>query len=160
LLLDKSPRDLERIIYFAAYLVTEVDAEAKQARIRQLYQEMEDELADLDAEEREGIEELDEGLRGDLENLSSGHAGVTQDVTARREGLVQAAAAEFERARAELGALLGGSAERDYAYFDTPIVREGEMINEDRLETLDREHDERLARIEAEAEHERARRRR
>ena len=155
LLLDKSPRDLERIIYFAAYLVTEVDAEAKQARIRQLYQEMEDELADLDAEEREGVEELDEGLRGDLENLSSGHAGVTQDVTARREGLVRAAAAELERARAELGGLLGQSAERDYAYFDTPIVREGEMINEDRLETLDREHDERLAQIEAEAEHER-----
>src|SRR4051794_961862 len=53
LLLDISPRNLERIIYFAAYLVTEVSEEAKQTRVQQPYKEMEEEIADLDAELQE-----------------------------------------------------------------------------------------------------------
>src|SRR5437773_5942577 len=71
LLLDISPRNLERIIYFAAYLVTEVDANAKQARVLQLQKELEDELADIDAEYQESQEERTEELRGALESLTA-----------------------------------------------------------------------------------------
>src|SRR6476660_1442644 len=83
LLLDISPRNLERIIYFAAYLVTEVDANAKQARVLQLQKEMEEEIADLDAELKESVDELDEGLRSQLANLTGGHEGLSQDRSTR-----------------------------------------------------------------------------
>jgi len=36
LLLDRSPRDLEGIIYFARYIIISVDAEAKEKKLRQL----------------------------------------------------------------------------------------------------------------------------
>src|SRR6188472_4687733 len=75
-LLDISPRNLERVLYFAAYLVTEVDANAKQARVLQLQKEMEEEIADLDAELKESVDELDEGLRSQLANLAGGQVGL------------------------------------------------------------------------------------
>src|SRR3954451_2151687 len=137
LLLDISPRNLERIIYFAAYLVTEVDADAKQARTQQLYKEMEEEIADLDAELKETTDELDEGLRSQLANLSGGHEGLSQDISSRQERRMQEAAARFAEVRGALESRLGQAAEEEYAYFDRIIVREGETINQDRLDSLE-----------------------
>ncbi|MDP8909683.1 MAG: DNA-directed RNA polymerase subunit beta' [Chloroflexota bacterium] len=154
LLLDISPRNLERIIYFAAYLVTEVDAEAKKARLEQLRQELEDELSDIDAELQEGQDEADERLRGRLEELTGRQTGVSQDAAARREQDLEAARMAYDGLRLELEDLLGQVAEREYSYFDRIVVQEGEAINEDRLEDLETAHDERLAEIEAQAEHE------
>ncbi len=154
LLLDISPRNLERIIYFAAYLVTEVDDEAKQARVQQLYKEMEEEIADLDAELKESTDELDEGLRSQLSNLSGGHEGLSQDVATRQERRSQEAAARYAELRNTLEAQLGQAAEAEHAYFDRIIVREGETINSDRVDALEVAHDELLQSIQAEAEHE------
>ncbi|MDP9374216.1 MAG: DNA-directed RNA polymerase subunit beta' [Chloroflexota bacterium] len=153
LLLDISPRNLERIIYFAAYLVTEVDAEAKKARVEQLRQELEDELSDIEAELQEGQDEADERLRRRLEELTGRHSGVSQDAAARREQDLEATRTAYDGLRAELEGLLGQAAEREYSYFDRIVVQEGETINEDRLGDLEAAHDERLAAIEAEAEH-------
>ena len=36
LLLDISPRNLERVLYFASYLITDVDEEAKAAAIEEI----------------------------------------------------------------------------------------------------------------------------
>ncbi len=155
LLLDISPRNLERIIYFAAYLVTEVDAEAKGARVQQLWKELEDELADVDAELKEITDELDEGLRARLESLVGGHTGLSADVAARQATRTQAAQDEYDALRTELEDLLGQAAEQDYAYNGQTIVAEGQAVTEDRLDDLETAHDERLQAIEAEAEHER-----
>ncbi len=149
LLLDISPRNLERIIYFAAYLVTEVDDEAKQVRVQQLYKEMEEEIADLDAELKESTDELDEGLRSQLSNLSGGHEGLSQDVATRQERRSQETAARYTELRNTLEGLLGQAAEEEYAFFDRIIVREGETINADRMDSLELAHDELLQSIQA-----------
>ncbi|HEU5328229.1 MAG: DNA-directed RNA polymerase subunit beta' [Thermomicrobiales bacterium] len=153
LLLDISPRNLERIIYFAAYLVTDVDDEAKQARVQQLYKELEEELADLDAELQEAVDELDEQSRTQLASLSGGHEGVSQDVEARRERLTQETTARYEELRQQLEALTGQSADQEYAFNDRIIVREGESVNKDRLALLKEFYDEQLQAIEADAAH-------
>ena len=61
LLLDLSPRNLDRVLYFAQYLVTEVDAEMRTGRVDQLQEK-------LDALDSEGVELIDkaprEGLAG------------------------------------------------------------------------------------------------
>src|SRR4029079_14177353 len=41
LLLDMSPRSLERAIYFAHYVITSVDADARMRRVESLRQELE-----------------------------------------------------------------------------------------------------------------------
>jgi len=154
LLLDISPRNLERIIYFAAYLVTDIDEEAKQTRVQQLYKEMEEEIADLDAELQESVDELDEGLRAQLANLSGGHEGLSVDVNSRQERRAQEATKLYTELRDALSAKLGQSAEEEYAYGDRVVVRSGETINQDRLDSLELSHDEQMQSIQAEAEHE------
>ena len=53
LLLDLSPRNLDRVLYFAQYLVTEVDASLKKQHLEILH-------SDLDALTKESDEKLDE----------------------------------------------------------------------------------------------------
>jgi len=57
LLLDISPRNLERVLYFASYLVTQVDTEAQESAIQ--------EIRDV---HEESVEELTEGAIGELKS--------------------------------------------------------------------------------------------
>ncbi len=58
LLLDLSPRNLERVLYFAQYLVTGVNEELRKAAIGALEQRREDEILRLETEAEEKIAEL------------------------------------------------------------------------------------------------------
>ena len=67
LLLDLSPRNLDRVLYFAQYLVTNVDDELRDLAIDQLQQEIEEGLEQLEAEAQERNTELQSRLDGDSE---------------------------------------------------------------------------------------------
>lgn len=58
LLLDLSPRNLERVLYFAQYLVTSLDEAVREERIKQLQDEMEEMLAQVDARTEAKLEQL------------------------------------------------------------------------------------------------------
>jgi DNA-directed RNA polymerase subunit beta' len=64
-LLDLSPRNLERVIYFAQYIITAVDGEACQDKIRQL----EEETSKRIAEQEEKRIELEEELERKIEEM-------------------------------------------------------------------------------------------
>ena len=65
LLLDISPRKLERVIYFAQYIVTQVDEEAKQRAIEYLRMDAQDAIED----QRQRLEEIQEKLATAREKL-------------------------------------------------------------------------------------------
>ena len=60
LLLDISPRNLDRVIYFAQYLITSIDEDAKNIRLVELESERESTIANLDKtfEERQSSESI------------------------------------------------------------------------------------------------------
>ena len=58
LLLDLSPRNLDRVLYFAQYLVTDVDAELRAERVDQLQEKLDAEPDDADPEGAQQMEEL------------------------------------------------------------------------------------------------------
>ena len=58
LLLDISPRNLERILYFALYLVTRVDEDGKQRAIEQIREDEAARLAEIEADLREQTPDL------------------------------------------------------------------------------------------------------
>ena len=58
LLLDLSPRNLDRVLYFAQYLVTEVDEEMRTLRIDQLQEELDEGIDGVDPEAQQRLEEL------------------------------------------------------------------------------------------------------
>src|SRR5437762_80751 len=71
LLLDVSPRSLERVLYFAQYIITEVDEDARAQALESLVQDVDERI---EREEREGTERIDE---------------IARELDERLEGLVQ-----------------------------------------------------------------------
>jgi len=66
LLLDISRRNLDRVLYFAQYVITEVDEEARQKALRRLDEELEREEARLEKAAQEQIEAIRASLEEDL----------------------------------------------------------------------------------------------
>ena len=72
LLLDISPRNLERVLYFASYLVTEVDDEKRRRAIGEINEVHEEAVAELDADGRtQNSTELRSDDRLDVANSSA-----------------------------------------------------------------------------------------
>ncbi len=75
-LLDIKSKDLEKVLYFASYIVTKVDAEAREADAADLKEELDADLEELDAERDDQIARLREQGEGgedefgDIEPLS------------------------------------------------------------------------------------------
>ena len=63
-LLDMAPKELEKILYFAASIITWVDQEARWRDLPELEGEMQEELDRLLAEESERVDELRDAARG------------------------------------------------------------------------------------------------
>ena len=91
LLLDLSPRKLERVIYFAQYIVTYVDEDAKAKAIEYLRMDAEDAIDD----QRQRLEETREKLATAREKLLA-------DVESRLEADLATQATEHETQIAEL----------------------------------------------------------
>ncbi|MBP3222606.1 MAG: DNA-directed RNA polymerase subunit beta' [Actinomycetaceae bacterium] len=67
-LLDIAPKDLEKVIYFAAYMVTDVDEQARHDDLPTLRADLEIELKALENERDVALDERQKKLEKDLEN--------------------------------------------------------------------------------------------
>jgi DNA-directed RNA polymerase subunit beta' len=110
LLLDISPRNLERVLYFASYLVTEVNAEARQAAIDEINEAHEEAVAELRGEAEGGLSEISAAVGKDVANLEEGPA--TSGVRRKRQDEQQAALDALPAGRRALAALKGRSGRR------------------------------------------------
>ena len=62
LMLDLSPRNLDRVLYFAQYLITNVDSELQAMRVEELQNQLDDGLEKIEAEGEAKLEELNAQL--------------------------------------------------------------------------------------------------
>ena len=69
LLLDLSPRNLDRVLYFAQYLVTDVDYELKDQLIDQLKSDLEAQILSRDSKISEQTEQIKETFKEKLDDL-------------------------------------------------------------------------------------------
>src|SRR3982750_4374968 len=122
ILLDISPRNLERILYFALYIVTHVDEEARERALLAL----EDEAAGRGGKAGEQLAELEDRLRADVNRtkdelntaLATTKADLENQRTIRTEEVVTAAQA----VEAQLAALKTGEAEDTIVFAPTGEV--------------------------------------
>ncbi|HEY4386797.1 MAG TPA: DNA-directed RNA polymerase subunit beta', partial [Ktedonobacteraceae bacterium] len=141
LLLDLSPRNLERILYFALYVVTNIDEEARQRELMRLDEEM------------VGLQQnLDERVVDRINDLRTRRDSAIKDVeqrfsTANRKEIEEKREQDLDGARrseSETRALLRDSmnlAAEEPIYFglsDQVIVKEGEVITPKHLDVLER----------------------
>jgi DNA-directed RNA polymerase subunit beta' len=71
LLLDISPRNLERVLYFAQYMITQVDESAKKRALEHLQEEMEKEQATREKEWSEMLESVESKRDAAVEELTT-----------------------------------------------------------------------------------------
>src|SRR5205823_262258 len=111
ILLDISPRNLERILYFALYIVTHVDEDARKRALVALEEE---------AEGRGGkagkqLSELEDELRSDLnrrkDELTSTLAQTRADLEAQRTSRTESVIEAAQAVEAQLAGMKGAAAE-------------------------------------------------
>ena len=147
LLLDISPRNLERVLYFASYLVTEVDEEAREASILEVRELTDGEIAELQAATQVEIDDIDAATSQDVATLDEGRLSVSDAIATRREAELGELTAERDAIELQLAALSNESAPEELALRGHVIVREGEADNDDRRAALQDAFDEEAARI-------------
>src|SRR5207253_1869213 len=127
LLLDLSPRNLERILYFALYVVTHIDEEARQAELMRLDEELVSLEQNLDVKVVERVESL-KGLREtDVQEVRGRLASGRQEIESRREQDLDGARTAESETRARLRELMNTETDEG-VFFEPnghPIVQAG-----------------------------------
>jgi DNA-directed RNA polymerase subunit beta' len=140
LLLDLSPRNLERILYFALYVVTHIDEEARQQELMRIDEELIKLDQNLDDRVVERIDSLKEKRESDIQDALSRNTADQQEIEARREQELEAARQAESEALAEIRAAIGQEAEENIIFSPTDrvIVKQGDIVTPKDLETLER----------------------
>ncbi|MBA2597412.1 MAG: DNA-directed RNA polymerase subunit beta' [Chloroflexia bacterium] len=147
LLLDITPRNLERVLYFASYLVTEVNDEVRDAAILEVRELIDAELEALRAAAQVEIDEIEEVTSQDVANLSEGQRSVSDAIASRREIELGELNAERTAIETRLAELANESAPEEIAFRGQVIVQQGEAVNADRSSALQLAFDEESSRI-------------
>jgi DNA-directed RNA polymerase subunit beta' len=85
-LLDLAPKDLEKVIYFAAYMITEVDEEGRHEDLSQLQTEIDLEKADLVKARDVAVEQRLQKMEEDLAELEASGADASTRDKIRKSG--------------------------------------------------------------------------
>ncbi len=99
-LLDMSPKDLEKVIYFAAYLITSIDVDKRTADLSELEEATSHELELIREEFEEWKESRLEQLEAELKQMEEAEAP-TQEISARRRDVEREIKDREERASVE-----------------------------------------------------------
>src|SRR5438270_1081118 len=139
LLLDLSPRNLERILYFALYVITNIDEEARQRELMRLEEDLLNLEQNLDGQVVERIDTLKERRDSELLNARSRIDEDRIEIETRREQELEAARRAESETLAMLRQFMGQQVEEDITYEPTgqTIVKEGDTVTPKHLESLE-----------------------
>ncbi|WP_322795683.1 DNA-directed RNA polymerase subunit beta' [Tepidiforma sp.] len=152
LLLDISPRNLERVLYFAQYMITEVDEDAKQREIEHLKREMEQALADRLGDIRPRREALEARLEEAHRELMAKVAERQAQVEAERSVSREALEAAVQRAIETVTAAKGETLEADINILGDTILSAGTKVTQASISKVEREGKKKLEAFDKETE--------
>ncbi len=149
LLLDVSPRSLERVLYFAQYVVTSVDEAAKQRLLEEIREQMEtvaadrekeyvDKIREIEAARDEAVGAIEAQLKDDLDRIN---AEYNERVTALMD--------EAKALEETLSPLVGEAAPADYELAGVKFLSASEAVSDDTLAGLKERAQQALADLEA-----------
>jgi len=151
LLLDISPRNLERVLYFASYLITDVDQDAKVAAIEEINEYHEETVAEHQAEATAKRDEVLGQVTADVSNLDEGSTNLSTSIEARKQQHIEALQGEYDTVVETLEKLRGKASDKEYTFRDQVIVKADEAVNEDCFAELEGVFSEKQAEIESQA---------
>jgi len=130
LLLNISQRKLDRVLYFAQYIVTHVDEDARQRALRHLEEEMKRETARLSKATQEQIEELEEALREELARLDEQREALRREMEEKLNTSTEQVMSLATHLREVLDAHKGKQVPKRLVFepTDSVIIEKGEIV--------------------------------
>ncbi|MEW5986771.1 MAG: DNA-directed RNA polymerase subunit beta' [Chloroflexota bacterium] len=128
LLLNISRRNLDRVLYFAQYVITHVDEEARQRALKRLDDELVEAELRLDEEMRAQVSGATGELTSRLFDLETQLASLNDTYNERAETLTDEIVREGRSTQQRLENSMGMPAAEDIYLGDTLIAKKGEVI--------------------------------
>ena len=135
LLLDVSRRNMDRVLYFAQYVITYIDEEARNKALRRLDDDLAREKTRLERSTHEKVAEIELRLQEALDNLQRRRQQREEDLEEKETALTDAVTNEVRSMQGRLEALLGHEAPEPLvlSFQETPVVTEGETVERSHL---------------------------
>ena len=133
-LLDISRRNLDRVLYFAQYVVTHVDEEARLKALKRLDEEADRERKRLEANAREAVRVIKEKVDGELERRMAQRDEKAAKLDEKLNAATEPVMKEAQRLQDRIDERMGKD-------IRTPIVFDAARVTiADKGETIGREH--------------------
>lgn len=151
ILLDIPRRNLDRVLYFAQYIITSVDEEARQKALKRLKEEYEQRRQEAEAKANDAITALQERLAQEQARIEAELAAIHARIEERINNETEALMKEAQDVRKQLEDQQG-SVVHTPVVFKTAgavIAEAGEIIGHEHLTLLNRLIQEELERLES-----------
>jgi len=130
ILLDISKRNLDRVLYFAQYIITHVDEEARQRALKRLEEREKQGISTLDKAAQSMSADLDEQLAHYQEQQELQARALREMLEEERDARADAISKEAQRLQRRLESLMDREAPETLIFeiTDTVIVEAGEIV--------------------------------
>ncbi len=159
ILLDISPRSLEKVLYFASYIVTDIDEEARSRMLEKLSSHIVTYKEDIENSRDERLASYEEDYERRKEDLETRSQRTRDKASDASQAEVEKIRNEAARILDRIEGHLGQPATQKYVFEATGavIAGENEELTNAHLERIEAERDEAVARLEDKSEQEQLR---
>ncbi len=156
LLLDISRRNLDRVLYFAQYIITRVDEQARAKALKRLDDELNRERTRMERAQQDQIDSTREHLDSEIERLRDEERAIQQRLDEQQTQAIEAVMKDAQSVQRKLEERLGKQLSEPAVlpHAATPVAEVGEIIGQEHLARLNETVEERLNGIKTESEDE------
>lgn len=154
LLLNISRRNLDRVLYFAQYVITFVDDEARKRALKRLDEELEEAEQRLYEENQVKIDEATEEIRERLTESETQLADLQDSFEERLSAATDEVVSDAQTIEQRLENLMGEETDAKIVLGDTTIAKKGEKIGREHIVLVQETTSERLTEKQTELEEE------
>jgi DNA-directed RNA polymerase subunit beta' len=144
LLLNISRRNLDRVLYFAQYVITFVDDEARKRALKRLDEELEEAEQRLFEENQVKIDEATEEVRERLSEVETQLAALQDSFEERLSAATDEVVSDAQVIEQRLENLMGEEADAKIVLGETTIAKKGEKIGREHIVLVQETTSERL----------------
>ncbi len=152
LLLNVSRRNLDRVLYFAQYVITSVDEEARQRALKRLETELEETELRLEDDIQVQVAEATSEAAARVALLEAQLAEINSTFDERLSAATDEVVRDAKSMEQRLENLSGSAASEDFLLGDEVIVKSGEIVGREHVVIVQETTSERLTQVQQEGE--------
>ena len=152
LLLNVSRRNLDRVLYFAQYVITSVDEEARQRALKRLEEELAEAELRFEEDLQSNIGDATSDAQVRLHELEARLKEQNDSFDERLSSATDTVVTEAQSVERRLDNLKGSDASEDIVLGDTVIVKKGETVGREHSVLVQEVTSERLTQVQKESE--------